>query len=284
MKLIDTHQHLWDLDRHEYSWTAGIPLLNRSFVMKDYLEAASKLPNEVTLDKAIFMEADVDENQIVEETRWAIALCEDKSNPTSGVIAACRPEHEDFCQIIEPLTASPYLKGLRRVLHTQPDDLSQQQRFVDNLKTLPKCNLTFDLCVLSRQLPLAIDLVRKTPTVSYILDHCGVPDIKGKALDPWRDYIRELSRMPNVVACKISGLVAYSGEEWKTDDLRPFIDHVIECFGWDRLVFGSDYPVCLLTADYSRWVTALLEIVGKASTSEKEKLFSENARRIYRIE
>jgi predicted TIM-barrel fold metal-dependent hydrolase len=124
--------------------------------------------------------------------------------------------------------------------------------------------------------------VDKAPEVQFVLDHCGVPDVAGKQLDPWRAYITDMAKRPNVAA-KISGIIAYGGKDWTVEDLRPFVEHVIESFGWDRVVWGSDHPVCTLTANLTRWVNATHEIIAGASEDEKSKLLSRNAERIYRL-
>jgi predicted TIM-barrel fold metal-dependent hydrolase len=175
------------------------------------------------------------------------------------------------------------VRGFRRVLHTEPDDLSAAPGFAENVARLGRHGLTFDLCTLPRQLPVVAGLVRKCPDVQFILDHCGIPDVKSGGLDPWRDHIRQLAAMPNV-ACKVSGVVAYGDPEgWTVDDLRPFVDHAIACFGFDRLVWGSDWPVCTLTADLGRWVAASHALVADASADERARLFGGNAIRLYRL-
>jgi len=119
--------------------------------------------------------------------------------------------------------------------------------------------------------------------VVFILDHCGVPQIKEKKLDPWRSYITEIAKFPNV-SCKISGLVAYADpQKWTAEDLRPFVEHAIASFGWDRVLFGSDWPVCTLSASYRRWVEALQTITQSAGDDNQKKLFHDNALRVYRL-
>jgi predicted TIM-barrel fold metal-dependent hydrolase len=279
MKLIDTHQHIWDLSRFTYSWCKDIPKLNRSFLMKDYLEAS----REAEVAKSVFVECDVDEPFMLDETRWVLSLAEQKDNPIEGVVAACRPERPDFRKYVDQIVGHPKLKGLRRVLHVAPDETSQTALFAENINSLEQYKLSFDLCFAAKQLPCAINLVKQCPGVQFILDHCGVPDVKGKVLDPWRQYIKEIAGFPNVV-CKVSGLVAYADpENWTVDDLRPFVEHVLGCFGWDRVMFGSDWPVCTLSATYQRWVEAARELTANASEINKEKLFSKNAERVYRL-
>jgi predicted TIM-barrel fold metal-dependent hydrolase len=175
------------------------------------------------------------------------------------------------------------VKGIRRILHTGPDEVGRGKVFIENVARLEEYGLSFDICVLARQLPVAINLASKCPDVAFILDHCGVPDVKGQAQLPWREHLQELSKFPNV-ACKVSGLVAYADPaNWKAEDLRPFVDHVIESFGWDRVMFGSDWPVCNLTASYTKWFETLLALTDSAGEANQRKLFRENAIRIYRL-
>jgi predicted TIM-barrel fold metal-dependent hydrolase len=279
MQIIDTHQHLWDLDLFRYAWLGAVPGLNRSFRMPDYLMAAEGL----NVVKSVHLEADVDEPYMLGETRHLLALADQPENPLQGVVACGRPESEDFKSYLDQIAGHRKLKGIRRVLHTQPDELGQGATFINNVSALSSYGLSFDICVLARQLPIAIQLVSKCPDVIFILDHCGVPQIKEKALDPWRSYIAEIARFPNA-SCKISGLVAYADpQRWTADDLRPFVEHAITCFGWDRVLFGSDWPVCTLSASYRQWVEALQTITQGASEVNRRKLFHDNAVRVYRL-
>ncbi len=279
MKLIDAHQHLWDLNRFPYAWCQGVPKLNRSFSFLDY-EAAARGTGIV---KTVFVECDVDEPHLLDEARRTQSLA-DRHPLIAGIVAGGRPEYADFPQHLEQLARLVKVRGVRRVLHTMPDEVSQAGLFAENVRRLADRNWTFDLCVLARQLPLAMDLARKCPKVQFILDHCGVTDVKGRAFDPWRAHVREIAALPNV-ACKVSGLVAYADpEKWTVDDLRPWFEHVLECFGWDRLVWGGDWPVCTLGATLQRWVAAAQELACGATEAQQAKLFWRNAARIYRLE
>ena len=278
MPLVDTHQHLWDLNRFPYSWTNGIPALHRSFLLDDYASAAAGLG----IAKTVFVECDVDEPHLLAEARHLQALAE-RHPLIAGIVASGRPERDGFRSHLEELARLPKVRGVRRVLHTQPDALSAEPRFAENLRLLPEFGFTFDLCVLARQLPAGIDLVRRCPQVTFILDHCGVPDVKGRALDPWREHIRTLAALPNV-ACKLSGLIAYADPaRWTVDDLRPWVEHVVECFGWDRVVWGGDWPVCTLAAPLARWVEATRLLTRGATAVQRAQLFHRNAERIYRV-
>lgn len=247
--------------------------------MEDYLEATRGLD----VEKSVHVEADVDEPYMLEETRHILKLAEQKDNPLAGVVAGGRPEKNGFRNYLDKVAGHAALKGVRRVLHTQPDSLGQGRTFIENVRILQSYGLSFDICVLARQLPIAISLVRECPGVTFILDHCGGPQVKEKALDPWRAQIREIAGLHNVF-CKVSGLVAYADPvNWTPEDLRPFVDHIIECFGWDRVIFGSDWPVCTLSASLKRWVETLAFLTQGANESERNKLFYANAGRIYRL-
>jgi predicted TIM-barrel fold metal-dependent hydrolase len=278
MHFVDTHQHLWDLTQFPYSWCKDIPALSRSFSLSDYEAAAVGLG----ITKTIFMECDVDEPHALAEAQHVARLAQTRP-VIAGIVASGRPEHEGFETHLEQLAQLPKLRGVRRILHTQPDELSQSQRFVENVQRLERFGLTFDLCVLARQLPIGVQLVRSCPAVTFVLDHCGVPDVKNHALDPWRSDIARMAELPNVI-CKISGLVAYAdAATWTTNDLRPFVEHVIERFGWDRVVWGGDWPVCTLTASLGQWVNATHELVAGTTNDQRAALFHRNAERVYRV-
>jgi predicted TIM-barrel fold metal-dependent hydrolase len=289
MRIVDTHQHLWDLDRFSYAWieaqaapegpASGRPRLKRSFRMADYLEATSGLG----VEKSVHLEADVDQPYMLDETRQVLTLADQPDNPLAAVVACARPESANFRRYLDQIAPHPRLKGIRRILHTQPDDLGQSQTFRDNVRSLDGYGLSFDICVLARQLPIAIELVEYCPEVRFILDHCGVPQVKERILDPWRHNLRRIAAFPNVV-CKVSGIVAYADpDHWTPEDLRPYVEQVIECFGWDRVMFGSDWPVCTLSASFRQWVEALSQLTGDAGETNRSKLFYENAVRVYRL-
>jgi predicted TIM-barrel fold metal-dependent hydrolase len=279
MSITDTQQHLIYPDRLGYSWCKGLPALeDKAFRLEEYRAAAQG----TGISQTLFMEVDVDEPQMQAETEFFLQLASRPDSGIAGVLAACRPEREDFPEQLESIL-HPKLKGLRRILHTQPDELSQASLFAKNLALLAQHQLTFDVCLLSRQLPLGKNLLSRVPDVQFVLDHCGVPNIKDNALDPWRQHIRELAQFANL-ACKISGLVAYCDpQRVNATTIRPFVEHCIECFGWERVIFGGDWPVCNLTSSLGRWVEIAKEIVKGESSERQEKFFAGNAEKIYRL-
>ena len=276
--ILDTHQHLWELDRLPYSWCASNAILNRSFTLSDYREQTAGLGIEHT----VFVEADVDEPAILDEARHILSLAADTKNSIVGIVASVRPESEVFDDQIRFLASQRHVKGVRRLLHEQPDELSTRPMFRKNVRKLADHNLSFDICVLSRQLPLAIELVREIPEVQFVLDHCGNPPIASKETSDWKRSIGEMAALPNIV-CKISGVVTQADRQnWTIDDIRPIIEYAIGSFGWDRVMFGSDWPVCLQASSLARWVETLLQIIDGEPEANRRMLLSENARRIYK--
>ena len=278
--ITDTHQHFIYSDKWPYSWAEGIPALaGKRFGLEEYAAATAG----TGISKTIFMETSPDDPHFHEETRFVRELSEQPDSIIAGIIANCRPEEKDGFEGYLDSIAHPKLVGLRRILHVVPDELSTTGHFVENIRLLGKRGLTFDLCFLARQLPLAIELIRKCEGVQFILDHCGVPDIAGQALDPWRDHIRQLAALPNV-ACKISGVLAYAAPGHATAEaVSPFIHHCLEHFGWDRVVWGGDWPVCNMTSTIAGWVSVSRELVAGATEDDQAKLFHRNAERIYNI-
>lgn len=278
MNRIDTHLHLIHPDRFNYDWTTGIPALsNRAFSIDDYHAAAQNC----AITGTIFVEVDVPASQSLAEADYFCQMADDPSNNILAVIASGRPENDDFESYLESIR-HPRLVGMRRVLHTQPDALASDALFRKHLHVLGKEQLTFDICVLAHQLPLTTDLVDACPNTQFILDHCGGPNLSTDALDPWRTDLRELAQRPNV-ACKISGIIA-SANPATTATLRPIIEHTIDCFGWDRILFGSDWPVCNLTSNLPSWVAILDEILASTAPTDRAKLDTLNAIRIYQIQ
>jgi predicted TIM-barrel fold metal-dependent hydrolase len=280
ISILDTHQHLICPEKYPYSWTAEIPQLSgRAFRYGDYLKAIEG----TGVSKTIFMESGVDDPHWHEETRFVHELAGAPGSLIKGVIASCRPEEESGFEAWVESVLSPRLVGFRRILHVEPDELSQRPSFAVNVRLLEKYELTFDLCVLARQIPLATALAGKCPGVQFILDHCGVPDVASGQLDPWRQHIRDIAKLPNV-ACKISGVMAYCEPDQPTfESVLPYVEHCLEQFGWDRVVWGSDWPVCTVTADLRTWVDVTWRLIATADERDRRKLLHENAMRIYGV-
>ncbi|MDX8490825.1 amidohydrolase [Mesorhizobium sp. VK22B] len=277
--IVDTHLHLIDKTALRYPWLAGVPALDRDFSEGEYATEARRAGIEL----ALHMEVDVDPADIEAETVHVEGLSKKPGGLVRGAIVSCRPEEPDFAAWLDKVKADPFVKGFRRVLHVVPDDVSEGALFRENIRRIAGSGLTFDLCVLPRQMKQAIALVDLAPDVQFVLDHCGVPDIKGKAEHPWREQIAEIAQRPNVVG-KISGVVAYADPAtWTVETLRPYVEHTIESFGWDRVVWGSDWPVCTLGGGLLGWVAATHALLAGASDTERAKLLSGNAKKLWRL-
>ncbi|SLN47001.1 Amidohydrolase [Pseudoruegeria aquimaris] len=278
--LFDTHLHLIYPERLSYPWLADFAALNRPSTFDAYRVLAGRLG----ITGCLHMEVDVAESQIAAETDLVEELMASEGSLMRGAISSCRPESEGFAAFLEAARARPAIKGFRRVLHVVDDDLSTTPLFRDNVKRLSGTGLTFDLCVQPRQHGIAAALVDHCPDVTFILDHCGVPDIAGGTFEAWQAGMRALAERPNVVA-KISGVVAYGdAERWSLADLRPYVEATAEAFGPERLVWGSDSPVCNLGGGLPTWVAATHALTAGWSAAERTALYAGNARRIWNLQ
>jgi len=281
--IIDTHLHLIDKGALNYPWLDGVPALNRDFLFETYRMQAERCG----IAAALHMEVDVAADAIQSETDHIQEISGHSGGFIKGAIASCRPEAPGFAEYLEQSRGNPFIKGFRRVLHVVPDDVSEGALFRENIKRLEGTGLTFDLCTLPHQIDKVLALADLAPGVQFVLDHCGVPDIKSGALESWQKGIAAISQRDNVVA-KISGVVAYADPaSWTVDTVRPYVEHVIRSFGWDRVVWGSDWPVCTLAtnvdAGLSTWVAATHALLEGCGNDEKARLLSENARRIWNL-
>ncbi len=277
--MIDAHLHLWEPLRRQYPWLGGIPDLNDDFLFEDYTAASA----DCGITGSVFVECAADEESAADEAEWILGLASDGRSGIEKVVASVWPESANFEASLQAIAEHPKLAGLRRVLHTEPDGLSQGAAFRANVASLARWDLTFDICMLERQLPLAIELVDACPDVRFVIDHCGVPDIAGGLSDGWRQSIARLAERPNV-CCKVSGILLYAPPAHRTaEGVFPWFSHVIESFGWNRVLWGGDWPVCTLAAPLCRWVEVTHELLDKigAGPAEREAMLDRNARSVY---
>lgn len=277
--LFDTHLHLIYPERLSYPWLENVPALNKPNTLEDYIARARRLG----ISGCFNMEVDVAEKDIEAETDLVTELMSAPESPLKGAISACRPEHETFAAFLERNRENPTIRGFRRILHAAPDGTGETETFRDNVKRLSGTGLTFDLCIFPSQNHIGTALVDHCPDVQFILDHCGVPDIKANDFETWSTGISEIAKRPNVTA-KISGVIAYAdGENWALSDIRRYVDHVVSSFGHDRLVWGSDNPVCNLGGGLETWVATTRAITADWLKGDREALYSGNAARIWNL-
>jgi L-fuconolactonase len=279
VQIIDAHHHLWERGRFGYGWLKELPAIDRDFLIQDYEETVKGYG----IAKSVFVQADVDPEFGIQETRWALSLAE-SDGPLTAVVAWAPVEKPVLEKYLEDLGSHPRLKGVRRLIQGEPDpQFCARPDFVEGVRKLARSGLSFDLCVYHHQLPAVIELVRQVPEVSFVLDHIGKPDIARRTMAPWQDHIRELARLENVV-CKVSGMATEADwKRWRAADLRPYLEHAIAVFGFDRLMFGSDWPVSTLAVEYGRWLAVVQEAVKDASSEEQHQLFYGTAARFYRL-
>lgn len=279
-RLIDTHQHLVYPDVAGYGWTTDIPpLADKAFPLERY----KTLSDGYDVAGTIFMETGVDDADYKAEARFVAGLAGDEGSGIRGLIASCRPEDDEGFEAWLEECEGLGVVGYRRILHVMPDDLSTSETFRRNVRAIGDRGLPFDLCMLPKQLGIGADLARVCDNTVMILNHCGVPDIAGGGLDPWRARITELAALPNM-NCKLSGLLAYCAPgEANLEAIRPYVDHALDAFGADRMVWGSDWPVVELANGLPDWLEVTQAILGGLSEDEAAAVAHGNAARIYKV-
>jgi L-fuconolactonase len=279
--IIDSHVHLCEPSKFGYGWTRNAPSLNRRVLPEDFSKAAAP----VQIDQFVFVEVDVDFPQHLEEAEWVQSLSA-KDKRLTGMVAALPLERgKEIEGELARLRQNKILKGIRRLIQTQPDsDFCIRPQFIEGLKLLARYDLPFDICILHHQMPNTIKMVRSAPEVRFVLDHIGKPGIKAGIFDPWRQQMRELASMPNV-HCKISGVATEADHKnWTREQIKPYIAHAIETFGFDRIMYGGDWHVLELAGSYPEWVDIVDWVTEGVTADEKRKLFRDNAIRFYRLD
>jgi L-fuconolactonase len=279
--ITDTHVHFWNPNHLRYAWLDGNEKLNRPFLPEDYRTACAG----VAVGKIVFVECGGGTEQAEAEADWVASLVTEEPR-IAGIVAHAPLEQGEAVEpLVERLADKPLVRGVRRLLQGESEPgYCLRPDFLAGVRLLARHNLSFDICIRHHQLAETIELVRRCPEVRFVLDHIGKPDIRGAVWEPWRTQIYELAALPNV-HCKISGLVTEADHAlWTPDDLRPYVETVIDSFGWTRVFYGSDWSVSTLATTYPRWVETLEMLVAGCSSEEKQALFTENGKRFYRLE
>ena len=297
LDIIDTHQHLWNLDRLNLPWVNRVPELNRSYKFTDYLKEA-----EISgVTRTVYMEVDAHPVDKQKEIDDITLHCQENSDLMLGMVVSADPGKPGFTEFLGANSGNPFIKGVRQVLHN-PEQASKYcltPEFVQGIRALGKRDLLFDICIRPAELHDAVELCRQVPETTFVLDHCGNADpyvVNGHrkidssssdttyihSKESWQKGIFKLGELENVY-CKISGIVARAETDWNAQTLAPTVNTCLEAFGEDRVVFGGDWPVCTLGASLSQWIAALKEIVSTRPTVFQEKMFSINAKRLYQL-
>ena len=277
--IVDAHVHLYDPGGIRYSWMTGKPVLDQPRLMTQ-LDAARR---PVELEALVWVEVGADPGQYLQEASFVDGLARADRHIRAMVAAAPLERGAAVTPDLEKLAAHDLTRGIRRLLQDEPDAaFCLRPGFIEGVRLLARFDLSFDICVYHRQLASAVELVRRCPEVRFVLDHAGKPGIREGLMEPWRTHVAELAALPNVW-CKLSGLITEADQaNWTLEQLRPYIDQVIERFGFERVMFGSDWPVSEQTHRYDQWVEIVDQAFADASDDERSKLFRDNAIAFYR--
>lgn len=277
MTLIDAHHHLWARHQFDYRWLEAPALapINRDYLPEDlapHLQA-------VGVQRTIFVQT----QHNIAETRWVLGLAKqhDFIAGVVGWVDLASPQCEE--QLLE-LKTDPKFVGVRHITQDEPDDdFIIRPDVLRGLQVLQKHRVPFDLLFYVKHLRHAATLGRQFPDLTFVLDHMAKPGIKDQQFDDWLPHFAAAAACPNIV-CKLSGMVTEADwQGWKPADLQPYVQRALDLFGPDRLLFGSDWPVCELAASYERVYEALVEALGSLSAAERAAIFGGTAQRVYRL-
>jgi L-fuconolactonase len=277
--ILDAHVHLWDPSELRYPWLDGLPALRRSFLSADYATATAG----IAVDAFILVEANCQAAEALREVGFFERSAESGARVNGIVAFASLTTPGELDRLLDTLVARPKVKGVRHNIQGEAPGFCTQSSFVDGVRKVGARGLTFDLCATHDQLSEVVELVRACPNTRFVLDHCGKPAIRDGLLDPWRSHITLLAECENV-ACKVSGLVTEAAHAaWRDADLVPYVSHVVERFGPDRVMYGSDWPVLTLAAAYVHWFRFTERFTASWSDAERRRFYYDNARCAYRL-
>lgn len=273
--MIDTHVHFWNYNKVKDAWiTDDMKLLQRDF-LPEHFQTELK---ENKVDGIVAVQADQSE----QETSFLFELA--KKNPEiKGIVAWVDLQNENIEKRLLYYSQSHIIKGFRHIVQAEPEGFLKHKKFLHGIKLLKNFNFTYDILIYEKQLNEAIDFVNQFPEQKFIIDHCAKPAIKNKSISNWKKGMQEISQNKNVY-CKLSGLTTEADwVNWKEKDFNPYFDCVFEYFGTDRLLFGSDWPVVLVSGTYAKWKNLLEKYMHNFSAEEKAKVFRENAIEFYNL-
>lgn len=273
--MIDTHVHFWNYDKIKDAWiTDDLKMLQRDF-LPEHLRTELK---ENKTEGVVAVQA----SQSEKETAFLFELA--KKNPElKGIVGWVDFQNENIGERLLYYSQSPIIKGFRHIVQAEPEGFLNGKKFLNGIKLLKEFNFTYDILIYENQLAEAVGFVNKFPEQKFIIDHCAKPGIKNKSINTWKKGMKEISQNKNVY-CKLSGLTTEADWiNWKEKDFYPYLDFVFESFGTDRLTFGSDWPVMLISGTYAKWKNLLENYMRGFSPEEKTKVFTKNAMEFYSL-
>jgi L-fuconolactonase len=274
--IVDSHQHFWQVGRFDYPWMSSeVEILYRDY-LPSQLEPILAANGVV---KTVLVQA----SNCVAESRWLLTLA-DENSFIAGVVGWADLTDPDVGSQLKELSAHPKFKGIRHLVESEPaDDWLTHPVVLEGLRQLADHDLSYDLLVHTRHLPHARIVAGRFPDLRLVVDHMAKPPIARREFKEWSEQLSPLGSFENVY-CKLSGLVTEANwSTWRTQDLRPYVDYVLELFGPDRLMFGSDHPVCLLSASYERVLESFSEILKDLNEDQRNKIFAQNATNFYQL-
>jgi len=269
--MIDSHQHFWQVGRFDYPWLSS----DLGVLYRDYLPA--DLAPILGMTRTVLVQA----SNSIAESRWLLDLAKENGF-IAGVVGWVDLTDPDAQ--LDELCAHPKFKGVRHLVESEPnDDWLVQPAVLSGLQKLSARGCTYDLLVHTRHLKYIPTVAESCPELQFVIDHLAKPPIAGGEIDEWAQAMKNVAAFPNI-HCKLSGLVTEANwTSWQTEDLRPCVDEALNLFGPDRMMFGSDYPVCLLASSYDRVLESFQELLKDLSDADRDKIFSTNAQRFYRL-
>jgi L-fuconolactonase len=272
---IDSHQHFWKFDPIRDSWIDdSMRQIQRDFLPEDLLPLLA----ENKFQGCVAVQA----SQSEEETGFLLDLAS-KNDFIKGVVGWVDLRDENISERLSHFSKYEKLKGFRHVVQGEPDDFMFRKDFRNGIAALKEFNFTYDILIFHRQLSAAIDLVKSFPEQVFVIDHIAKPDIKLRDIESWKKGMEEIAKFENV-SCKISGMVTEADwNQWKPSDLKPYLDVIFENFSTDKLMFGSDWPVCNVASNYTEVVKTLEDYISQLSTQDQNKIWYENAKSFYKL-
>ncbi|HXU18903.1 MAG TPA: amidohydrolase family protein [Terriglobales bacterium] len=273
---IDAHQHFWRYNPDEYGWIDdSMCTLRRDFLPADLQPelAASGF------DACVAVQA----RQTFEETRWLLQLAD--ANPfIAGVVGWVDLRAENVRDQLAEFSKNPKLLGIRHIVQAEPDErFLLRADFLRGIASLEEFNLSYDILIYPRHLPVAIEFVQRFPRQRFVLDHLAKPFVKLQTIEPWASHIRQLARFPNVL-CKLSGLLTEADwRAWKPAQFEPYLETALECFGPDRLMVGSDWPVCKVAGSYAQAMTLVMDFLQSRANDAVDAILGATAEKFWRL-
>jgi len=274
--VVDSHLHLWHNGLMEYPWLNDLPEINKTFLSEDFKAASRKYQ----IEKMIFVQCECRPDQYLDELKFVESQIK-KDVRIQGIVAYA-PMERGETDVLKMYQEHPLIKGVRRMYGEDPG-LCSQPEFLRGLRSLPSYDLSFDISIKPTEVGETLKMIRECPETVFVLDHLGKPDIRNNKFDDFRANLDAFAKLPNVTA-KLSGLITEADKDsWTVDIIRPYVLHAVETFGPERLMFGGDWPVVLLSGNYEQWMTALMECLDGLSLEKLQQIFSVTATRIYKL-